>query len=651
MNIKIVDSWLREYLKTKASCETIAEKLSLSSVSVEKIEKVHGDLIYDIEVTSNRVDLMSVIGIAREAAASLTQSGIPAEFISSNPNPKTKSKENLPFKIENDPKLVNRVITVLMEVKIGDSPKFIKERIEESGIRSLNNLIDVTNYVMRETGHPVHVFDFDRLNLEKMIIREAKKNEKIITLDEKMHVLEGGDIVADNGKGQIIDLLGVMGTANSVVTDKTRKILLFLDNNDPNRIRKTSMRHEIRSEAAIINEKGVDPELAKQALMRGIELYEQVAKGKVISEILDIYPNKPKRKSIIVSKEKIDAFIGVEVPLKTSVEILEKLGFRTATKGNLLEAEVPSPRLCDVLIEEDLIEEIARIYGYQRLPSILPPLNSAKNYHIGNNEFYWEQRIKNALKYWGFTECYTYSMISEDLFEGPTSDAVEIKNPLSKDMVYLRKTLIPSLLEVVKENKGRDELKIFEVANIYEKKTGELPKERRMIAGVIKKTNVSFFEAKGIVEQLFKDTGLKKIKFKNSEYGGVGSSVYIDESYLGEVELLESNLVNFEFNLEKIIKNSSLNKKYKKLAKYPPVIEDLAIIAREEIKTAEIIDEIYMQSDLIKEVSLLDQFKETRTFHIVYQSENNNLTTNETAKIREKILSSLQVKFDARLKK
>jgi phenylalanyl-tRNA synthetase beta chain len=241
-------------------------------------------------------------------------------------------------------------------------------------------------------------------------------------------------------------------------------------------------------------------------------------------------------------------------------------------------------------------------------------------------------------------------MISEDLFEGPTNDAVEIKNPLSEDMTYLRKTLIPSLLEVARMNKGREELKIFEIANIYEKKVGDLPKERRMIAGVIKKQNASFFEAKGIAEQLFKDLGLKKIMFKNSEYGGVGSSVYIDESYLGEVELLESNLVNFEFNLEKIIKNASLNKKYKKLAKYPPVIEDLAIIAKEETRTAELIDEIYMQSDLVKEVNLLDQYKNTRTFHIIYQSDEKNLTIEETSKIREKILSSLKKKFEARLK-
>lgn len=651
MNIKIVDSWLREYLKTKASCETIAEKLSLSSVSVEKIEKVSGDLIYDIEVTSNRVDLMSVIGIAREAVASLTQSGIPAELILFNPKAKTKSLENLPLRIVNDPKLVNRIITVLIDVKTGESPKFIKERLEESGIRSLNNLIDVTNYLMRETGHPAHVFDFDRLNSEKMIIREARKGEKIITLDGKMHCLEGGDIVADNGKDQIIDLLGVMGTANSVVTDKTKRILLFLDNNDPNRIRKTSMRHEIRSEAAVINEKGVDPELAKTALIRGIELYEQVANGKVISEILDIYPNKPKKKSITVLKEKIDKFIGIDVPLKESAEILQKLSFKTNIKGNLLMAEVPFSRLSDVSIEEDLIEEIARIYGYQRLPSILPPLSLITSYHMNKNEFYWEKRIKNALKYWGFTECYTYSMISEDLFEGPTSDAVEIKNPLSEDMIYLRKTLIPSLLEVVKENKGREELKVFEVANIYEKKTGELPRERRMIAGIIKKANVSFFEAKGIVEQLFKDLGLKKIVFKNSAYGGIGSSVYIDESYLGEIELLESNLVNFEFNLEKIIKNASLNKKYKKLAKYPPVIEDLAIIAKEGIRTAQLIEEIYMQSDLIKEVSLLDQYKNTRTFHVVYQSDEKNLTTEEASEIRKKILSSLEKKFEAKLKK
>lgn len=651
MNIKIIDSLLREYLITKASAEVIAEKLSLCSVSVEKIEKIDGDLVYNLEITSNRPDLMSALGIAKEAAAILPKFGIQANFNPLvNKMPNEEGKPELPIEIKNDSKLVNRLCAALMEVEINRSSQKIKGRLEAMGIRSLNNLIDITNYVMRETGHPCHVFDADRLG-KTIIIRESRKGEKIKTLDGKVHVLQGGDIVADNGKGEIIDLLGIMGTENSVVTDKTKKILFFIDNNNPHKIRKTSMSLGIRSEAAIINEKGLDPELATEALYRGIELYQELAKGKLLARIKDIYPNKPKPKTIKVEKSKIDTVIGIEISLKESAEILKSLGFKVTEKNNLLEVYVPTPRLNDVDLPEDVIEEIARVYGYFKLPSILPPLNKIESFHMDKNEFYWEDRVKNTLKNWGFTEVYTNSMISEEILEGPTEDAVRLKNPLNEDLVYLRRTLIPSLLKVVKENKNKEQLKIFEIANIYEKRLGDLPRERRLIAGVIKKPNVSFFEAKGIVEQLLNDCNIKNVVFRTSEYGGIASSIYIQKDYLGEIELLDSNIVDFEFNFEKIIKRANFSKVYKPLAKYPPIIEDLAIIADENVKTADIVEEIYIQSNLVREVSLLNQYQDTRTFHVIYQNEEGNLTTEEVKKIREKILTSLEEKFHAKLKK
>jgi len=195
--------------------------------------------------------------------------------------------------IENDPKLVKRICAAVLEVKIGESPKFIKERLENAGIRSLNNLVDVTNYLMREIGHPAHVFDFDKLG-GKIKITASQGGELIETLDDKKHRLFAGDIIAVNEKGEVVDLLGIMGLKNSVVSDNTKRILLFLDNNDPARIRKTSMNQAIRTEAAVLNEKGVDPNLALDALYRGIELYEKYASGLVISETVDIYEEKPK---------------------------------------------------------------------------------------------------------------------------------------------------------------------------------------------------------------------------------------------------------------------------------------------------------------------------------------------------------------------
>jgi phenylalanyl-tRNA synthetase beta chain len=554
MNIKILDSWLKDFVKTKAAPQKIGQLLSLSSVSVERIEKLGDDSIYDIEVTTNRPDLMSVVGLARETATVLKQNSITADFI-----PPKLIKPQTPqadlIEIKNDPRLVNRICAVVMDVKVGETPKEIKKRLETSGTRSLNNVIDVTNYVMKVVGHPTHVFDFDRLDTKTLTIREAKKNEAIETLDEKKYLLSGGEIVAVNDKDRIVDLLGIMGLANSVVTAETKRILFFINNNQPIKIRKASMSLGIRTEAAVINEKNLDPELAYEALLYGIEMFTKIAGGKIASEIIDIYPNKVGEHSVEVTLEKINQIIGVEVDPEVALQSLSNLGFKTHLEKGKIKVEIPSFRIGDIEIEEDVIEEIARIYGYHNLPSVLPS-QTAVIPHQFANQFYFEQRVKNALKYWGFTETYSYSMVSEGLFEGPLEDAVEISNPLTEDLVYMRKTLVPSLLKVVAENKNREVIKIFEIANVYNKRDKDLPEEVMTFAGVIKKNKVSFYEIKGLIEQLCLDLGIRSLSFKQSEKSGNGASIYIDKDYLGEIEILDADVIDFEIDFALLTKHA-----------------------------------------------------------------------------------------------
>lgn len=643
MNIKILDSWLREYLKTKAKPSKIAEMLSLTSVSVEKYEKYgNNDYLYDIEITTNRPDLMSVVGIAREAAAMLPQFNIKAEFVPPKLEKPKPVKKSLPINIKNNPRLVNRVIAVVLEINLKQSPGYIKERLEASGIRSLNNLIDITNYIMREIGHPTHVFDYDRLTTRKLIIRESDKGEKVVTLDGKEHTLLGGDIVADNGEGEIIDLLGVMGTANSVITDKTKRIVLFIDNNEPYRIRKTSMSLAVRTEAAVLNEKGVDPELGMKAILRGIYFYEKTADAKLLSNIIDIYPNIPKVKKILINTDKINRLIGIEIPVKTSVEILKRLGFEVNVQGKNLNLIVPSWRNNDIEIEEDVIEEIARIYGFYKLPNVLPPLTKVDTYHQTYDPFYWEKRVKNALKYWGFTEIYTYSMVSEILLEGPVEEALTLANPLSEDMVYLRKTLVPSLLSVVRANPNRDDIRIFELANVYLPKEGDLPNETLRLSGIIKKEKVSFHEVKGIIEAVLSDLGIQNIVFKDRKSGGTGAEIYCNNDCFGEIEILNENIIDFELNFETILKYANLKISYKPIAKYPPIIEDVSLIVNPNINYENIVKLIKEKSKLVADISLIDIYDNKRTFRIRYQHPEKNLTTEEVAKERQKIYSSLE---------
>ncbi len=632
MNIKIVDSWLREYLHTKASSLDIARTLSLSSVSVEKFENG----VYDIEVTTNRADLMSVVSIAREAATVLSEDGLEARFKKPEYKDIAQESTKFPIDVKNDSSLVNRICAVVLEVSIGSSPKEISEKLEKSGIRSINNLVDVTNYVMREIGHPAHVFDFDLLT-QKMIIRQSKQGEEIVTLDGKKYRLYGGDIVLDDGTGRIVDLLGIMGTQNSVVRDETKRIVFLIDNNNPNRIRNTSMSLGIRTEAAILNEKGIDPELAMEALKRGVELYKELAQGKVISQVLDIYPNKPSTNKVMVNTHNIEKLIGVPISKKNQVDILTGLGFMVKDAGDNLEVTTPTNRP-DVTIEEDVVEEIARIYGYQKLPSIVPSFLTNKGYVYANN-FFFEKRVKEILKNWGFVETYTYSLVSEDLFEGPTENGLKLKNPLSEDMVYLRNSLIPSLLKVVEENKARQSVKIFEIANVYIKNGKNLPNEKLMLSGVVKKNGASFYEVKGIIEALLEDLGIYGTKFRQKKEG-IGAEIGIGDEKLGYIEVLDTELINFEIDFDLLLENATLKRVYKPIAKFPPIIEDITIVTKS--LTEKIVDVIKAQSTLVENVTLKSTFEDSRTFQISYQRVDRNLTREEVTKERGKIIKGLE---------
>lgn len=651
MDIRILDSWLREHLETNAKPHDIAKAMSLTSASIERVEPHGSDFVYDIEVTTNRVDMASVRGIAREAATVLPHFGFKAKLLPLTlPTVKNETKEKLPLTIKIDEKLVNRVCGVLLEVDKKDSPQYIKDRLEAADIRSLNNLVDVTNYVMMEIGHPAHVFDYDRLKNHKLIIRESKKGERIITLDKKQHTLPGGDIVADNGEGEIVDLLGIMGTDNSVVTNDTKRILFFFDNNDPWRIRKTSMGLAIRTNAAAMDEKGVDPELAMEAFLRGVELYKKIANAKVISDLLDIYPHKPNKNIVTVTNEKIQKIIGVPVPLKNSVTILESLGFEVKTVGDKLTVTVPTWREKDVTIAEDIAEEVARIYGYHNIPTALPPFTQAVPYHQSQNPFYWENRVKELMKNIGFTEVYTYSMVSETMFEGPLDEAITLKNPLDMDHLYLRKTLTPSLLQVMEENKSYDSLHIFEIANTYHRKKAKLPDEIRMLGLLLKGKQATFYHAKGFVETVVEEMGIKNLAFADSEIGGIGASIYLEKKYIGDIEVMDDHLVTAEINFDELLKHANMKKTFVPLPKYPAVTEDLAVVVEANIKTGEIITEIKKQSSLIHKVELLDMYGNTRTFHIEYLDRQKNLTTEEVAKVRQQIIYTLSKKFAAKIK-
>ncbi len=638
MNILVPDSWLREFLITKATPSQIKECLSLCGPSVERMHKVSGDVIYDIEVTSNRPDSMSVLGIAREAAAIMPRFGIAAKLVNDPYENNLKFQiSNLKFekklKIKTDSQLNPRFTSVVIDnVKVGLSPAWLQKRLEATGNRSLNNIIDITNYIMRAYGQPVHAFDYDQVLGHKMILRASKKGERVETLDGKTRILPGNDIVIEDGSGRLIDLCGIMGAENSSVKNSTKTIVLFMQIYNPVNIRKTSMSLAIRTEAASLFEKGLDSELVYPSIMKGIELFKQIAGGSVASRIYDIYPKQFTPYKVSVSKEKLSAYLGVGLADKDIVNILTPLGFSVLTGSRSVTVKVPSFRR-DIEIDVDIIEEVARIYGYhnikRKLPSTEPPLV------VPDPVLSWEEEIKVRLRDWGFVEIYTYSMISEemmDLFKLNKESAYKISNPLSQEWVYMRPTLLPSMLSTIKQNLNiESNLKLFELSMVYQYRKGNLPIEKPVL--VVAWTGNRYCEAKGLAEALL-------------SLFGIPSNLLNSYASLKLVE----NITVLEMDFSKLVKDAKPTKVYNPIPKYPPSYEDLALVVPPKTPIGPMIEALKKVDPLVVDVSLLDSYENVRTFHITYLSPEKNLTTEDIRPIREKLLKVAEEKFNAQLK-
>lgn len=664
MNILIADSWLREYLDTQATPTQIKDCLSLCGPSVERISTAGSDFVYDIEITSNRIDMASVYGIAREAAAILPRFKIPAKLKTMKVLKPVIPKNILPMLISDKNKICNRIMALVMDVdKINNAPGFMKERIGKSGIRSLNNLVDITNYVMMETGHPCHVFDYDRVKTHIFIIRNAKDNEPIITLDNKKYLLNREDVVIDDGTGRVIDLPGIMGTENSVVTDTTTRIIFFIESNNPVLIRKTSIRYGIRTMAATINEKHPDPNLVETAFFRGVELYKKYAGAKEAGELIDIYPHKPTPSKIVLTYDFINRRLGTVLKPKEVNAILISLGFLVISdEMESLTVTPPTYRQFDVLIPEDIVEEIARIYGYHNLPSNL--MTGAIPVTPKSEILILEGNIKNLLKGFGFTETYNYSFTDEKTIIRSELDPqkhLKLSNPLTEDFVYMRTTLLPSLLNNVGLNQNfSTDLKLFELANTYIPQIKSLPFEKPTLTIL---SQNSLFHIKGIIETLLKEIGITEFKLipglHNFFNNNFTLSYFLKEKLIATAGKIKNNIIsNFELNrnvyagelyLEEIIPFLSRSRKYQPISPYPPVIEDLTLIMPEKINIGPILEKIKLISPLVASLTICDCYKNRITVRITYHDANGNLMGDQVRTVRNKILETLDKKYSIRI--
>ncbi len=645
-----------------------------------------GDTVLDLDVTPNRPDCLSVIGIAREVAALTSQ----------NPHIPEISYEETASPIEQqisieitDPDLCARYCASLVTgIKLGESPAWIQERLLTCGMRPINNIVDITNYVMLEYGQPLHAFDYEKIRGKKIIVRRATGDEKTVTLDGTERVLSSSTLVITDEQHPIA-IAGVMGGANSEVTEATTSILLESANFKPSSIYYTGRQLILSSEASMRFERGIRPELTIPALKHATQLILQIAGGQASWGIADLYPGKRKRKLIPLSADEVNRLLDVNLSLDQIAGTLNSLGFNCQETGSTSEIRVTAPYWrSDIKLTVDLIEEVARVIGYDKIPVTM--LSQPLPRYIPEPIYNLKRKVKNSLVGYGFQEIITYSLTSFDklnrlmLKPHPLKPMpLRLVNPMTASQEYLRPSLRDKLLSVFSDNRKHEDggIRLFEVGKVFLPIPKGLPAEPEVLCAVLGGTRLEkswsgasepldFFDARGLAKSLLHCIGIDA----NFELGKDESlcpsrqvAIIIDNVPLGILGEFHPKVLDafeitepvflFEINITSLSGSTTAHKLYRPVSRYPDTVRDMALVVNTGVNHQSIAD-IIDSFSLVSQVDLFDVYsgeqvppgKKSLAYRVVYRSPTHTLTDEEVNKIQEKIISKLSKELGAVLR-
>ena len=647
-----------------------------------------GDVVFDLEITPNRPDCLSIIGIAREISAmtdyklTIPESSIDDEINSNN---------DLSIKIE-DTGLCTRYSAMIFEdIPVKDSPAWLKNRLVLCGIRPIDLIVDLTNYVMLETGQPLHAFDRDLLSSNEIIVRKAISGEEIRTIDDSVRKLEEDAlIIADEKKA--VALAGIMGGKDTEINSNTKNVLLESANFNGPSIMNTSQKIGLRSEASNRFEKKLDPELTVFALKRFNQLLKKITGHAYKNCIYDNYKKTDRQRDLVLRTEKVEDVLGQPIEISRISDILNSLGIDSKINKNNLEAKVPSFRFEDLEREIDLIEEVARIYGYNNIISRPTQLSGNRGkYSKGQLNI---KRIRNTLADIGLNEVINYSFIGLKEYKDAMLDReddynkyIEIVNPINEDFKIMRTSLLPSLLQTVKNNINRNirDIEIFEISKVFINRGRLLPDEPQklgiLLSGRAEQKSwtgeervFDFFDLKGIVENIIGSLYVRpELKIAEKEYSffhpGISGDLMINNiktGILGRVHplIIESMEIDQdtyygEIDLDIFNGNISGLKTYEKISAFPAIEIDLAIVVDENIKNDDIAIEIEKSGpEILRSIRLFDiyrgeqveQGKKSMAYSLSFREDNRTLKDNEVEIAVNRIVESLEKKLDARLR-
>jgi phenylalanyl-tRNA synthetase beta chain len=642
------------------------------------------DIVLDIDVTPNRPDLLSIIGVAREVAA-ITGKKVKIPDLSYQEKGDAIEKQ-VSIAIEDADLCPRYCASLISGVKIGESPEWLKKRLTACGLRPINNIVDVTNYVMFEYGQPLHSFDYDKIKTKKIVVRRAKNGEVMQTLDDVERKLSENMLMITDGEKSVA-IAGVMGGANSDITDDTVSILLESANFNAASIHYTSHNLKLVSEASMRFERGIRPDLTIHALKRATQLILQLAGGCAAKGIVDVYPQKQECKSLKLRRSEIKRILGVEFSDEQVVDTLKSLGFEVAACSDNEYTIIAPYWRSDINIEVDLIEELARIIGYENIPTTL--LSGAIAHQEPNRLMDLKNRVRQTLVGFGFYEIITYSLTNKEMLAKAFAsnllykEPVKLDNAMSAEQEYLRSNLRSGLLSVLESNLRHEEgpIRIFELNRIYIKRENDLPEEPEILCGLMYNPEqekvwplhtqpFDFFTVKGVVESLLAFLNVKadyKETNDDSLCPGCQAEVIVSGNKLGVIGEVHpkvsaafdipGKVYMFELSVSALLPFAIQRSNYKAIARFPAVIRDIALVLDSHVTHKQVTD-IISKFSLVNEVTLFDVYsgkqveagKKSLAYRLIFQSAEHTLTDMEVDKVLEQILKKLEGALGATLR-
>ncbi len=687
--MRVTLDWLRDYVDVKDRAENIQDALTMIGLEVTSSIDAEEDRVMDIEITPNRPDCLSLLGVARELAAAKNKplkipSSIKKFYMKKGP-----ARGGAKISVLDKKACPRYAGCVIKNVKVGLSPKWLVARLSAMGVRSVNNIVDITNYVLFETGQPLHAFDLDKLQGKKIVVRKAKKSETIVTIDGVRRELDPNMLVIADAFLPVA-IAGIMGGKDTEISEGTKNVLLESAYFDPVSIRKTQRKLGLASESSYRFERGVDFSMILAASARAQGLIKEIAGGRVKGTVSDVGGKKIKEKEVALSLEEIPRVLGVEIDAKKVIGFLKRLDLKATKKAKgKISVKIPSYRK-DLEKEIDLIEEAVRLYGYENVPVKIPIFKTQKTYEEEKKSLSsLKKEAKGILYSLGLSEVVTYTLTSRLSIENmgmPFEDLVRLQNPLSSNQEFMRPSLLPEMLDVLNWNLNRKNtyLKLFELNKIYRmnKDKGEVEERSNLSIGMCgvtsgnwkeKPRDVDFFDLKGAIIQFLNFLGVKGFVIEKCESfiftDAMSCCIKIDGNVIGKLGEVKPDIAR-KFNIkhkiymaeiafEELLNYVKLRKLFKSLARYPSIKRDISVLADDSISASSVFDLIREEGkDIVKSVDVFDlykgqqieQGKKSLAYTVEYRSDEKTLKDEDVSDIHKKIQEALVKKLGVQIR-